>query len=76
MPNNELYGDEDFLEPYHRYQPDEDEAHEDLVQRVFEYDRNAVKEALADGFITQQQLISKMVSLLNKARSEGKYPNV
>lgn len=76
MKNNESYGDEDFLEPYSRYEPDEDQAHDEYVDRVFEYDLKCVTEALSDGFFTQQDLLRKMTALLAKARREGNYPYV
>lgn len=75
MSNNELYGDEDFL-PTRNYERDEDEEHEDYIQRVFEHDHQSVVAILNDGFFTQTDFIQKMTSLLSKARSEGNYPYV
>lgn len=75
MSNNELHGDEDYIEPHHQ-ELDEDQAHEEYIDRVFTHDRNSVKEALKDGFVTQPELVLKMTMLIAKARSEGNYPNV
>ena len=75
MSNNELHGDEDFFD-HQCYEIDEDQAHEDYIDRVFTHDRNSVKEALKDGFVTQPELVQKMTMLISNARSEGNYPNV